>query len=109
MSTVIAYQPVTDTDILAKLSEDLAETTRFYVNAYQIVYDREKLLNIPVTHLLATEAQARTLLPIAKEQAVDQPHIKNLRITKQVFLYSSENEPGRKEVLDQIVHVGGDK
>ena len=80
----------------------------FDVVAYQVVYDVEKLSYIPVTQLLATREQAQALLSMVQEQAVDKPQVKNLRISKQTFFYTSLNDAGRQEILAKIVQAGGE-
>jgi len=80
----------------------------FDVVCFQVVYDSGKFSHRPATPLLETKEQAQELLPMAKKQAADKPHVQNLRITKQTFFYLSPDDAGRQEMLAKIVKAGGE-
>ena len=86
----------------------LALENEFDVVCFQVVYDSGRVLYIPATPHLETKEQAQELLPMVQEQAIDKPHVKNLRITKQTFFYTSPDDAGRQEMLAKIVKAGGD-
>lgn len=80
---------------------DAEEACKYYVTDYQVVMDQGNVSGIPLSCQFATQEQAKAALTVIKKQ---QPTAK---IRCATYLFSSEDEPGRAEILASIVQPDG--